>query len=56
MSNSYIPDRAMLIYAHPDDIEFGVAGTAAKWAKQGAEVTYVVLTDGNVGAEFSWWF
>ena len=34
---------------HPDDIEFGCAGTAAKWAKYGCEVTYVLLTSGNVG-------
>jgi len=48
--NVYIPERALFIYAHPDDIEFSVAGTAAKWASQGAEVTYVVITDGNVGS------
>lgn len=48
--NEYIPERAMLIFAHPDDIEFGTAGTAAKWAKYGSEVTYVVLTDGNIGS------
>jgi len=46
----YIPERAMFIFAHPDDIEFGVAGTAAKWAKHGCEVTYIVLTDGNIGS------
>ena len=40
----------MFIYAHPDDIEFGVAGTAAKWTKGGCQVTYVLLTDGNVGS------
>lgn len=50
MSQSYTPERAMFIYAHPDDIEFGVAGTAALWAKYGCEVTYVVITDGNVGS------
>ena len=50
MSKQYVPERAMFIYAHPDDIEFGVAGTAAKWAKHGSEVTYVVITDGNVGS------
>lgn len=50
MSNTYIPERAMFIFAHPDDIEFGSAGTAAKWARHGAEVTYVVLTDGNIGS------
>ena len=48
--SSYIPERAMFIFAHPDDIEFSVAGTAAKWARHGSEVTYVVLTDGNVGS------
>lgn len=49
-ANAYIPDRAMFIFAHPDDIEFGSAGTAAKWAKYGCDVTYVVLTDGNIGS------
>jgi LmbE family N-acetylglucosaminyl deacetylase len=47
---TYIPERAMLIYAHPDDIEFSVAGTAALWANHGCEVIYVVITDGNVGS------
>jgi LmbE family N-acetylglucosaminyl deacetylase len=50
MDNSYIPERAMFIYAHPDDIEFGVAGTAARWAKNGCQVVYVLITDGNVGS------
>lgn len=50
MSYTYIPQRAMLIFAHPDDIEFGSAGTAALWAKHGCEVIYVVLTDGNIGS------
>lgn len=49
-TNGYIPERALFIYAHPDDIEFGVAGTAAKWAAHGCEVTYVVITDGNAGS------
>jgi LmbE family N-acetylglucosaminyl deacetylase len=50
MSNTYMPERAMFIFAHPDDIEFSVAGTAAKWASHGCENTYVVLTDGDVGS------
>jgi LmbE family N-acetylglucosaminyl deacetylase len=50
VNNSYIPERAMFIYAHPDDIEFSVAGTAAKWAGSGCAVFYVVITDGNVGS------
>jgi LmbE family N-acetylglucosaminyl deacetylase len=40
----------MFIAAHPDDIEFGVAGTAAKWARAGSHVIYVIITDGNVGS------
>jgi LmbE family N-acetylglucosaminyl deacetylase len=50
MTNTFIPDRAMFIFAHPDDIEFSVAGTAAKWAMHGSKVTYVVITDGNIGS------
>lgn len=50
MHFDYIPKSAMLIYAHPDDIEFSAAGTAARWAAGGCEVTYVVITDGNVGS------
>ncbi len=45
----YTPQRAMFIFAHPDDIEFGVAGTAARWVQSGAEVSYVLLTSGDVG-------
>jgi LmbE family N-acetylglucosaminyl deacetylase len=39
----------MAIFAHPDDAEFTVAGTIARWAKSGCEVTLVVLTSGNAG-------
>ncbi len=45
----YIPERALFIAAHPDDLEFGVAGTVAKWAKHGCEVTFCLITDGNAG-------
>jgi len=50
MNDTYTPKRAMLIYAHPDDIEFTVAGTVARWVSKGSEVFYVVITDGNVGS------
>lgn len=50
MSNSsYVPERAMAISAHPDDIEFGSVGTLARWAKEGCEVAYVLVTSGDVG-------
>ena len=42
-------ERAMAIYAHPDDAEFGMAGTVAKWAKAGVEVTYCMVTNGASG-------
>jgi hypothetical protein len=38
--------RAMAIYAHPDDAEFGMAGTVAKWAKAGVDFTYCMVTNG----------
>lgn len=50
MSNFYVPETSLFVYAHPDDIEFGVAGTAARWSKAGGRVIYVLLTDGNVGS------
>ena len=50
MTETYIPKRALFIYAHPDDIEFSAGATAALWAKHGCENTYVVITDGNVGS------
>lgn len=50
MTDNYTPRTAMFIFAHPDDIEFGVAGTAARWAREGSRIIYVVITDGNVGS------
>ncbi len=46
---SYTPSRVMVIMAHPDDIEFSCAGTIARWVKEGAEVSYVLVTSGDVG-------
>jgi LmbE family N-acetylglucosaminyl deacetylase len=43
--------RAMVIYAHPDDAEFGFAGTVAKWAKAGVDVTYCMVTNGASGSQ-----
>ncbi len=49
MSNEFIPKSALVIVAHPDDIEFGAAGTCAKWARRGTRVVYVLVTSGNGG-------
>jgi len=43
-------DRVMVIAAHPDDPEFGCAGTVFKWAQAGKHITYVLLTSGDKGS------
>jgi LmbE family N-acetylglucosaminyl deacetylase len=42
-------DRALCVLAHPDDVDFGSAGTVATWTKAGTEVTYCIVTDGDAG-------
>ena len=44
------PRRVVVITAHPDDAEFTVAGTVARWAREGQEVIYVICTDGSRGS------
>lgn len=48
-NNFYVPDSALAVFAHPDDIEFSCAGTMARWAKAGTRVGYVLCTSGDVG-------
>lgn len=43
-------DRVLVVTAHPDDAEFGAGGTVARLVRQGAEVTYVIVTNGNKGS------
>ena len=50
MRNEYLPRRAMSIHAHPDDQEFSVGGTLAKWTRSGCEVVSVVITSGDSGS------
>jgi LmbE family N-acetylglucosaminyl deacetylase len=47
MENSRVD--ILVISPHPDDAEFGVAGTVAKWTKKGKKVVYVVCTSGEKG-------
>ncbi|HWB71067.1 MAG TPA: PIG-L deacetylase family protein [Egibacteraceae bacterium] len=42
--------RALVVVAHPDDAEFGAAGTIARWVQMGTDVRYLVLTDGASGS------
>jgi LmbE family N-acetylglucosaminyl deacetylase len=42
-------ERALVITAHPDDVDFGAAGTVANLTDAGATVTYCLVTDGQAG-------
>ncbi len=43
------PLRIMAVFAHPDDPEFFCGGTFARWAAQGAAITFVLATSGDKG-------
>lgn len=43
------PVDMMVVTPHPDDAEFGVAGTVARWTREGKTVVYVVCTNGDKG-------
>jgi LmbE family N-acetylglucosaminyl deacetylase len=42
-------ERVLCVLAHPDDVDFGSAGTVATWTGSGTEVTYCIVTDGDAG-------
>jgi LmbE family N-acetylglucosaminyl deacetylase len=41
--------RVLAIVAHPDDVDFGAAGTVARWTDAGIDVVYCIVTDGDAG-------
>ncbi len=41
--------RVLVVTAHPDDVDFGSAGTVAAFTSAGVEVTYCIVTDGDAG-------
>lgn len=41
--------RALAVFAHPDDVDFGSAGTVAGWVADGIEVAYLIVTRGDAG-------
>lgn len=43
------PVQMLVVAPHPDDAEFGVAGTVARWTREGKDVVYVVCTNGDKG-------
>lgn len=44
-----MPDRFLAIAAHPDDLDFGAAGTTASLVAAGHEVVYCLVTSGEAG-------
>lgn len=42
-------ERVLVVTAHPDDVDFGAAGTVATWTDRGIEVVYCIVTDGDAG-------
>lgn len=42
-------ERILIVTAHPDDVDFGLAGTVAMWTKTGIDVTYCIATSGDAG-------
>jgi LmbE family N-acetylglucosaminyl deacetylase len=48
LDNSEI-ERILVVTAHPDDVDFGAAGTIATFTDAGIEVTYCIVTDGDAG-------
>lgn len=53
----YQPDssltRALVVVAHPDDIDFGMAGTMAVLTGHGVDVAYCLVTSGDAGGDAS---
>jgi len=41
--------RVLVVTAHPDDVDFGAAGTVSRWTGAGTEVVYCICTDGDAG-------
>lgn len=42
-------DRVLVVTAHPDDVDFGAAGTVARFTSAGVNVAYCIVTDGDAG-------
>ncbi len=41
--------RVLVVTAHPDDVDFGAAGSVARWTAAGVDVAYCIVTDGAAG-------
>lgn len=45
------PERVLVVVAHPDDADFGVAGTISRWVRAGTVARMVCCTSGDAGAD-----
>lgn len=43
--------RALVVVAHPDDMEFGAAAAVARWSAQGKSIIYCMVTSGEAGID-----
>jgi LmbE family N-acetylglucosaminyl deacetylase len=50
MEETDLPSQVLVVTAHPDDVDFGAAGTIATWTAAGVAVTYCIVTDGSAGS------
>lgn len=50
LCHTEVPRVVLGVGAHPDDLDFLAGGTVAAWSAQGAEIYFLVLTNGNKGS------
>jgi len=49
MSSDAEVERILVVTAHPDDVDFGAAGSVARWTDAGIDVAYCICTNGEAG-------
>jgi LmbE family N-acetylglucosaminyl deacetylase len=49
MLDDFAVERILVVTAHPDDVDFGAAGSVAIWTDHGIDVQYCIVTDGDAG-------
>jgi len=49
MADELDVERILVIAAHPDDVDYGAAGSVATWTDAGIDVSYCIVTDGDAG-------
>jgi LmbE family N-acetylglucosaminyl deacetylase len=49
MADQPTVQRVLMVCAHPDDVDFGAAGSIARWTSEGLDVHYCICTDGDAG-------